>query len=213
MLAFLVYEIKDPAVVLHYATGSLTGSGHEVLIIRLPPYDEFVIDLTGAQYGWEEIIVPWDAYYHHRVGAMWNLQPLKQSKTLNYKRSDLTTAIWEIRSTVAQAMAETGRVYLSFIQLTMKELLDLPLHDFSEYCYDLLEKIMDRVYDKLQELYDEGFGRWFLQGLYPHVTWTAEAATKCKKLWVSSEKLDRKYRAKEDLLMLLGVWEEEFPGT
>ena len=69
-------------IMLGYNTGQIdaTDYAHSIIRVTMKTGEKYVIDLTGAQYGWYETIIPWHTYEKNRV------QPIREVQRFGYTR-------------------------------------------------------------------------------------------------------------------------------
>ena len=57
-----------------------SGWNHTILRVTLKSGERYAIDLTGAQYGYQEDCMPWDDYFATRVEAIVDIKPHGHAK-------------------------------------------------------------------------------------------------------------------------------------
>ena len=61
-------EVARPVCLRHSQGDTLnTDYKHSVLLVTLKTGEKWVLDVTRAQYGWTELISPWEQYRSHKV--------------------------------------------------------------------------------------------------------------------------------------------------
>ena len=70
----VTYRVKNPCFRMHRVyvinqkdTLDITDFRHTILKLTLNNGEQHALDLTGAQYGWTETIMPWAPYAKSRV--------------------------------------------------------------------------------------------------------------------------------------------------
>ncbi|KAE9974785.1 hypothetical protein BLS_002897 [Venturia inaequalis] len=108
---------------------------HKMLLITLKDGKCFALDLTGAQYGWDETVLPWKEFYHTRVKTLTNCFSVEyhryNSDMMIHFMKDCPLggpdqlADREGKEIVVQAMLDRIKIWLKEEGLDMKAFLEV----------------------------------------------------------------------------------------
>ncbi|KAI0147522.1 hypothetical protein GGR57DRAFT_505700 [Xylariaceae sp. FL1272] len=178
---------------------------HSVLRARLKTGEHVVIDLTGAQFGWREVVAPWESWKNHRVSSDMDSSSLDETLQSIREGSD-TWAEEFIKFCDSQKMSLAQKMQTA-IQDKMQEtnissiaeLLALPDSTFTSHRQEILASADKALGDGLFEirrsktglLYFDAEGRW-------QVTTTKEQAKALKRVWLSDDDMEKAKERKQN---------------
>lgn len=119
----------------------------------------FGIDLTGAQYGWEKLTLPWMAFWAQRIIHHWNHVPLAKMRTKfdeGVEWNEYTRLEIDAERSLTTRMVECVQKWLKRERLTMADLLDLSDGEYDNKVLDLLHQCMKGMNAVIGELKDGG---------------------------------------------------------
>lgn len=133
-----------------------TDWAHTVIRITTKSEETYAVDMTGAQYGWRESVIPWQQYNNSRmrmikeVGAFGNTRIY--CKTRAKKMGERHEWIHSIRERFAQ-LVDGAIAGWQKNNISLSDLLRLPEHEFQERQASLLSFIDEclQQYKALQE--------------------------------------------------------------
>jgi hypothetical protein len=70
-----IYSCTVPIADIEADTGGIT---HEILKVTLRSGEKFAIDISGAQYGYDDCVVQWKEYEQLRIFRIWSTDPPPQ---------------------------------------------------------------------------------------------------------------------------------------
>ncbi|KAK0612796.1 hypothetical protein B0T17DRAFT_384534 [Bombardia bombarda] len=174
------------------------GIGHNPILVTLPTTEKFVIDFTGAQYGWKERLYTWDTYTTHRATPVGPVTPLITRATydalpgiVNCAPNSLQKASILIRDFAIKGMTAGCNVFLQTCGFSADALLSLPKADFDKGCGDLVSLAKGGLDGALQDLQRRGIGRVFYydMGFNIAATMTDADVQKWKEVWLTEEEM------------------------
>ncbi|KAK3174430.1 hypothetical protein OEA41_001676 [Lepraria neglecta] len=80
--------------------------GHAIIHITLKNSETYAVDITGAQYGHYDSVIPWDLYAESQVDSIQEVQPLGSIKECR-KRMDKATKTDGCTKTIEEEIAES----------------------------------------------------------------------------------------------------------
>jgi hypothetical protein len=122
--------------------------GHTLLRVTTKAGEDFAIDITGAQFGWQDTFAKWDVYQNRRIrtvgsaydfprkysagpfGTRWNLKYQKAVETVYEKTLRAFDLRWEL--------------WFRKEGLTAKDFLNFPEEKFSVKKQELLDDLRSR---------------------------------------------------------------------
>ena len=117
---------------------------HSVIRITLKNGDKYILDLTGAQYGWEEIVTPYDMYQQSKIRLIKEILPFGGMRQFCKDRAENTggMAKWNHRADNAFETA-LNDLLKSWQQRnkSLSTLLKLPDDQFKKQQAGLLEML------------------------------------------------------------------------
>ena len=117
---------------------------HSVIRITSKNGDKYVMDLTGAQYAWQEIVTPYDIYQQSKIRLIQQVLPFGGTRQLCKERAENTGGIaqWHHRADIGFETALND--LLRFWQqgnMSLSTLLRLPDDQFEKQQAGLLEML------------------------------------------------------------------------
>lgn len=129
----------------------------------------YVLDVTGAQYGWHEYVMPWQSYNISRIREVLDVRPFGGT-TLYWKSK--TTELgglfqWRVGITDCFALEVTGAVvWWQRHNISLNTLLRLPEHEFLKNKASLLNRVDDIL--QRSKAFRESRGYFEVNGGFKH---------------------------------------------
>ena len=128
-----------------------TDYAHTVIRITMKNGEVYAFDMTGAQYGWDECITPWNLYSNSRIRELMEIVPFGETK-VRYKMKANNTGgqskwIRQIKDCFARYV-ECAMTLWQRDNISMTSLLRLPEAEFQRkqaYLLDAVEDAMQRT--------------------------------------------------------------------
>lgn len=187
---------------------------HLTLAITLPKDDRFMIDICGAQHGWDEVLLPLDVYCKHRVGRFHFFTRLQEDQVARY--NDLLSlprphtsldGMKNLGDDVVAKLAEGCKAHLHSVQMTMAQLLNLPSSSFATHRSSFVTRAKTVISREMDDLASKGLDRLYpIAGKVDSVL-TDDTRRKCEKLWVSDDDWYRIRRNPKRMAKLDKKWE------
>ena len=117
---------------------------HSVIRITLKNGDKYILDLTGAQYGWQEIVTPYDIYQQSKIRLISKVLPFGGTRQFCKERAEKTggMAKWHHRTDIGFEIALNGLLKLwQQGTMSLSTLLRLPDDQFEKQQARLLEML------------------------------------------------------------------------
>lgn len=126
---------------------------HEILRLKIKPDTYFIIDITAAQYGYEETITTWSRFVEQRAPDVEEVQRFGHWRDLLSRPSDKTTM------KVANALDET--MWRTFEKLAvdhglLNALLESPKHEFDSQSNLIVGMVIDAIKDCFEDFHEPG---------------------------------------------------------
>ena len=139
-----------------YSEGRIdvTDYFHSVLRITLKNGDKYILDLTGAQYGWQEIVTPYDIYQQSKIRLIEQVLPFGGTRQYCKERAENAGGMAEWHHRVDSSFETVLNGLLKLWQqgnMSLSTLLRLPDDQFRKKQAELLELLETRLqtYKKL----------------------------------------------------------------
>ena len=142
---------------------------HTIIRITTKSGETYALDMAGAQYGWDEVIIPWELYVNTRVRAIRNVMPFGETKAFCKTRAEnmgeQCTWIHQIQEGFAKNMEDAITGWQSGHIPTTK-LLRLPEQEFQRKQSSLLDAVDQSL--QLYKMIQESEGRFDVKEGFPH---------------------------------------------
>lgn len=210
--------VKNPAVKVEFIDCPQFYNSHNLIKIDIPGDEAFAVDVTAGQYGWDEALVPWDVFVQTRVAQFVIVHPLEgpqiQERHETYRgyspdHAEITTH--NLRRGLIGGVTKACYDYLQSHGLTLPELLDRGEPTFTEYRSAFVKHFEQSLDSGMRCLRQRGIGRLYPKGSDFAVALTEETARKCRRLWVSSQELERNRYNPREMNRLRMAWARTFP--
>jgi hypothetical protein len=125
--------------------GEVDDSFHDILKVELKPDSEpYILDLSGAQYGYINPVIPWSVYKQSRIqdheeNVMLELGYWKDNREKEIKDTGDIFLVFEKRAS-DRLLIETMK-WEKEQKITVKDMLQLPERDFEIRKNELVEHI------------------------------------------------------------------------
>lgn len=176
---------------------------HDVIRVKLASGEEFAIDLSGAQYGWQDKIYTWETYLNHRgdmdeMGDMGTACRVEVQELSSFAQDDFHRAPDELRHEISRDMSKAIEEFLVARGTTAKKFMSLASPKFQALQTDLIAVAKNKLHDCLHAfIVQRGIGRLYfhLDVVGEHVqpgfkvVRTDETADALKKVWFTREEL------------------------
>ena len=137
--------------------------GHAIVQLTLKNSDIYAIDITGAQYGYYDPVIPWDLYVASRVESIQEIQALgsiEECRRRMRKAMQVTGRTKTIEEEIADVFSAAEEAW-QVENGSLSEMLKLPEDHFVAKQAELLEFVDGRVRERkarLEARCSEGFG-------------------------------------------------------
>lgn len=128
-----------------------TDYAHTIIRITTKHDETFALDMAGAQYDWDGVIIPWKLYVNMRVREIREVMPFGQTKVFCKMRAEAMGAQFKWIHGIKDNFAKNMDDAITWWQrghLPTTKLLRLPEQDFQREQASLLETV-----DKFLQLY------------------------------------------------------------
>lgn len=133
-----------------------TDYAHTILRITTKNEETYALDMTGAQYGWDGVLIPWKLYANMRVREIREVMPFGQTKVFCKERAEAMGEqckwIHQIKDGFAKNIDE-AIVWWQRGHLPTTKILRLPEQDFQKEQASLLETVDHflQLYNMIEE--------------------------------------------------------------
>ncbi|KAI9149985.1 hypothetical protein HJFPF1_09732 [Paramyrothecium foliicola] len=182
-------QVKDPALVLKCQNDHVTEWGdHTVVRVTLPSREVFVMDISGAQYGWKERLYTWDTYATHRAeveeeGGLFGGS--RGWENAAYSMENPTGRAWVLRMTrirLAEGLKANLEANIAAKSGSVKSFLSLPEQEFVAARQYLIQQAETHLNGAIADLRSRGIGRYYFDENFTLcVTETEKQAEKLRK--------------------------------
>ena len=116
---------------------------HNVIKGKMKNGEVYAVDFTGAQYGWRQMIMPWELYSSSRIEEVKKVSPFGYTKVLTRMRSSMTEqAAWVHQINEGFACNVEGAILLWEMRNgPVRDILRLPEPEFDTKLNHLLGTI------------------------------------------------------------------------
>ncbi|KAI0911836.1 hypothetical protein F4823DRAFT_584376 [Ustulina deusta] len=187
---------------------------HRVLRLTLMSDEQYVIDLTAAQFGWKETLAPWTWWAHLRASTV-QYEPFKAANGKD---------LLEIQQSVVEAQQQEARVPL--VRSIVKELetslqanpsfhsfdklLKSGAEDYKRAEYDIMGMVRQKIYMLVtNEFYKNTYRLWLVGAPSYGIQIAKEHAKVLKEVWMTGKEYDRLKNEGTDMRKL---WSERIDG-
>jgi hypothetical protein len=173
-------------------------------ILRIVTHDEqaFAIDATAAQYGWTEIMVPWDTYFTRHVKAIREVMPFgtfaKTQKDIAAEKS-YDGGYQEAHIKISKRSSGILSDWLEKKSLTSSQFLDLPDDKYVLHEESLMTAWQDGVKASVYGLRQSGLYRCYVMRtlevdnhMEMNLTRSRRENKEQKKYWVTAKEYDER---------------------
>ncbi|KPM36982.1 hypothetical protein AK830_g9595 [Neonectria ditissima] len=130
-------DVKNPAIVVHLR-GTPYYTHHSVFEVTLVTGEVYAVDLTGAQYGFQEKLYEWKTYDTHRAepgSEISTLDDAEESERVVHMLAGLSIhgramAVKNLRETVMRDLRRSIDGYVRSKKATIKDMMLLPDSEF-----------------------------------------------------------------------------------
>ncbi|KAK5624619.1 hypothetical protein RRF57_000335 [Xylaria bambusicola] len=163
---------------------------HTVLKLTLMSGEQYVLDLSGAQFGWKETLAPWTAWTELRAAGMDDPKALKPSGS-------------KISPTVQQSVLEAHQqdFRMTLMEAVVKELhnirdlgnkLKADQHEFSRTEFEIKAMMRHKIFLLIKdECHKDKYRLWLCGTPNFNVRIAGELEDALKELWISPKEYDR----------------------
>lgn len=142
-----------------------TDYTHTVIRVTTKNGENYVLDMTGEQYGWHETVMPWQLYHASRVREIRDVLPFGGS-TL-YWKSKADSPGWGIRIVEAFVLEmDYALVLWQKRNISLNDLLRLPEHEFQKKKASFLSSVDEML--QLSKAIRESRGEFEISGGIKH---------------------------------------------
>ena len=136
-----------------------TDYAHSVIRITLKNGDKYIVDLTGAQYGWPEIVMPYEMYQQSKIRLVKEILPFGGTGQFCKERAETTggMAKWAHSADIGFETVLNG-ILKTWQQghMSLSTLLRLPDDQFEKQQAGLLEMLDAGMQNYKQFITDSG---------------------------------------------------------
>lgn len=145
-----------------------TDHRHIVLLLTLKNGEKYAIDVSGAQYGWKETVVPWDAYKDSRVRNITERvdfgQAVQRVRVQAEREGELRKWTQGIIEQFTNVLNDALSIFLG-IRMKFDTMLGLSASEFKKQQEVLFDLILQRL--EAYKNYGEELGLWRVKGFLP----------------------------------------------
>lgn len=179
---------------------------HHPLRITLPCGLQFAFDPTAAQYGWKEIIAPWEAYLKHRahnsirdvvikepvsMGEAWALAKARANRQCDAPINEAASHFRrQLLEHVAMEFSLGAAKHLNMFEENVVSVLQTSL---LEDAFELVWKILFRqvqvaTADYMRKKEERGIGKLYFDfDMQPHFIQKEETYRRLRKFWFTED--------------------------
>jgi hypothetical protein len=186
---------------------------HDVMHVELSCGEEYAIDMTGAQFGWQEKVYTWDNYLRYRGKNPEN--PMRKALGVEKMMGDEMVGqlparepervSFEIKGEISTGMDKLIQAFFTDKKTTARAFVSQPAADFATQRVEILDSIKKGLRQIIHDLtVRRGIGR-----LYVHLQHGVQAvrdeeeARKLSGVWLTKAEYEER---KDDQSRLLGEW-------
>ncbi|KAI0433672.1 hypothetical protein F5Y09DRAFT_54640 [Xylaria sp. FL1042] len=182
---------------------------HTVLCITLKSDEKVVVDIGGAQFGWREVIAPWDIWTNQRVAGTPVHQDYGYAKECLNMDHGFVVAQY-IQASDAQRLSLAQKMELAvetkMTELNLSSALNLYKLDNDDFasCKQAILSCAEEALDNgLRKLHESKLGRCYINSNgHWQATTTKEQAEALKRVWLSEEDVRKAKERGRNLMMM-----------
>ncbi|KAI0863302.1 hypothetical protein F4860DRAFT_522425 [Xylaria cubensis] len=169
---------------------------HIALKLTLTSEEKYVVDLTAAQFGWIEILAPWETWTDLRVGK-WRTETFKPATgelRAFVQQHNLESYQQEVRGAILRSIMQELNIALRAApeHLSFDKVLKAHKEDWRKTEHEIMQMVRQRIYLLVTSEYHKPYFRLWLG---PGPTFAAqlarEQASALKEVWMSGREFDR----------------------
>ncbi|KAI0442477.1 hypothetical protein F4803DRAFT_575534 [Xylaria telfairii] len=169
---------------------------HIALKLTLASDEKYVIDLTAAQFGWQEILAPWETWMDLRV-SKWQSETFKRANgplKAFIEQNNLESYQQDIRKLLVKCIINDLNVALRATpgRLSFDKVLKAHKEDWKKTEYEIMQLVSQRIFLLVTSEYHKSRYRLWLG---PGPTFAAQLAGDhagaLKHVWMSGKEFDR----------------------
>lgn len=180
------------------ASGSLKAWNHAVVVVRTPGNEAFALDMTAAQYGWDDVLARLDVYKRCRVDQIEQEEPLGASLSkpswrtpVHNSENDPAVPVDQMRHNAQDCVVDGVRAVLQRHNLCLQDLLGGSVRDFESRRAEVLGAAQDALKVWREDIllkgtyrmcYDDS-GRFRIVGNTP-------SASFYKQVWLTEDEME-----------------------
>ncbi|KAF2420186.1 hypothetical protein EJ08DRAFT_683410 [Tothia fuscella] len=180
---------------------------HTILRVTTFGGEMFAVDLTGAQYGWKEVVVPWTSFYNHRVHTIRDIQA-QGSQAIEAlevgEESNLSGMYCQSQLMVAKALNLHVAIWLGKNDLTITQFVDLAADDFKRKEKELNAGVNTGMSGTIDFLRKKGVYRWYFENPFlpmrTNLTRSQEEYKERKEFWANDDEYAKVYTVKRSVV-------------
>ncbi|KAJ8115252.1 hypothetical protein ONZ43_g4710 [Nemania bipapillata] len=193
---------------------NMTLYKHMVLKLTLKSNEEYVVNLTGSQFGFKEILAPWAQWVGLRGAKldMASFKPTRGNVRMVITHNTLEGHQLEVRSMVVESIiTELNRaVHANKEYETFSQILRGPVQDYARAERDVKSMVNQRIFMLIKnECYRDRYRLYLSSGPDPDIDIANNNAKILRKLWMSTKEYERRKNKGEDLRK---IWQERVEG-
>lgn len=196
-LTFVNVEVKAPALVVRYQTMQ-SHDQHGILIASLATGDKYVLDFSGAQYGWKEKVYDYATFYGHRShphcllqSPPTSLDETKRMENMVYLMlppDSVAVAASIFRRSIAAGMVAEINKFAKSQDKQLKGILGLPENQFPSARNELVEAAISGMHQAILKLEQKRATQLFYNSNFElRAVMTEEKAKIWDNVWLSGE--------------------------
>jgi hypothetical protein len=192
-------HVKDPALLVR-SPGIPIPTFHTILQITLLGDESFALDITGAQYGWQEKLSPWSTFCTHRTvmetsyGIAQFRGGLEVEDTpylLLQNATSSASALHAIRRDLAKGLQAHLETNIETNYNHVMNFLFLPPPDFATARQHILQEAQQYLDNAMADMVSRDIGRYYFnQRFQLCVTHTTVEIERLKKVWLTVQEVE-----------------------
>jgi hypothetical protein len=188
----MVKNARRPTCCTYY--GGTHGNNmigrHTILSITTHDGQAWAIDLTAAQFGWTEALVPWDIYMAQRVRTIINVQPFGAYDQVCKGIAASSSTFGIIQEAQTKMRDCSNNIVSDWLRrdgLTPAQLLNLSDHEYVLKETHLMTALQDGLQASVKDLRQSGLYRYYLKST-PHMTGNIVSLTRSRREYKREKK-------------------------
>ncbi|CAH0056849.1 unnamed protein product [Clonostachys solani] len=193
-------KAKGRALVVEIG-GNPTTDVHTILRAKLESGEEFSIDVTGAQFGWQEKIYTWRSFTQHRAESIEDRLALGGTNlhealmVESFPADQIHRAAYDLRQEIARDVVKSITAFFSEKQTSVWNFMSQANSTFPSQSAELVSKATMAIHGSIHKLtVERGIGRWYVE-VQPSkfalkVLRGEELARRMKRVWLSQKQVD-----------------------